>query len=188
MKKIMLIAAMAFLTISGFAQQGVIGTVSYDELIYLMPEYMEAQVTLAAVNKETSETYQAMVEEYQSKMTQYQQKSSNWTAAIKDAKEKELMDMQNRIQEFQQSAYQELQEKQSELIAPIREKAIQAVKDHAKAMGLILVLDVNQLLYFDESKTYDLMPAVRNSLGIPEGRTLERVQEEISVLQQQYAE
>lgn len=186
MKKIILIAAMALLSISGFAQK--VGRVSYEELMYLMPDYMEAQRTLAAVNKETSETYQAMVSEYQTKRQAFDQKQASYTESVRQSKQAELADIERRLQEFQQMAYQEIQEKQNELIAPIREKAINAIRDLAKAQELLLVFDVNQLIYFDEANTVDLMPAARTALGIPEGRTLETVQEEISALQLQYAE
>ena len=59
MKKILLFAAMALFTISAAAQG--LGRVNLEELITLMPDYMEAQRTIAAVSHETSETFQAMV-------------------------------------------------------------------------------------------------------------------------------
>ena len=186
MKKILLFAAMALFTISAAAQS--IGRVSMEELVTLMPEYMEAQTTLAAVSHETSETYEAMISEYQAKFSQYQQKQSNWTAAIREAKEKELMDMQNRIQEFQQNAGAELQQKQGELIAPVQQKAFEAVRELAKANGITAVFDVSTLIYYDENATIDLMPDARKALGIPEGRDLEQVKMELSALQNQYAE
>jgi len=185
MKKIMLIAAMALIAISASAQK--IGIVNYEELCTLMPEYMDAQRTIAAVSKETGDTFQEMANEFQNKRTAYDQKQSTWTASVKEAKQKELADMQQRLQEFQQTAYQELQDKQNELLLPIREKAINAIKELAKAQGIVVVLDASQLLYFDEENTVDLMPLVRTALGIPEGRTLETVQEEISALQLQFA-
>lgn len=185
MKKIMLIAAMALIAISASAQN--IGIVNYEELCTLMPEYMEAQRTIAAVSKETSDTFQEMVNEFQNKSNTFEQKQNSWTASVKEAKQKELADMSQRLQEFQQTAYQELQEKQNELLSPIREKAVSTVRELAKAQGLVLVFDASQLIYFDAENTVDLMPAARTALGIPEGRTMETVQEEISALQLQYA-
>lgn len=186
MKKIILFAAMALFAISASAQN--IGIVNYDELCTLMPEYMDAQRTIAAVSKETGDTFQEMATEFQNKRTAYEQKQSTWTASVKEAKQKELADMQQRLQEFQQTAYQELNEKQNELIAPIREKAVNAIREIAKAQGIVVVLDSAQLIYFDPDNTVDLMPLARAALGIPEGRTLETVQEELSALQLQYGE
>ena len=120
-----------------------------------------------------------MVEEYQTKMTQYQQKQATWTAAIKEAKEKELVDIQNRIQEFQQTISQELQQKQAELMNPIMEKAQKAVQDLAKAQGITAVFDASTALYFDENAVVDLTPAARKAMGIKEGRTLEQLAQEL---------
>lgn len=186
MKKIILIAAMALIAFSASAQS--IGIVNYEELCTLMPEYMEAQRTIAAVSKETGDTFQEMANEFQNKRTAFEQKQNTWTASVKEAKQKELADMQQRLQEFQQTAYQELQEKQNELLSPIREKAISAIRELAKAQGIVVVLDAAQLIYYDPDNTVDLMPLARTALGIPEGRTLETVQEEITALQLQYGE
>jgi len=186
MKKILLFAAMALFTISAAAQT--IGVVNVEELVALMPEYMEAQTTLAAVAHETSETYDAMVVEYQNKVNQYQQKQANWTAAIREAKEKELMDLQNRIQQFQQTAGAELQEKQNELIAPLHQKAIETVRELAKENGISVVMDSANLIYIDYSKVVDLMDRARLALGIPADRDLDLVKRELSAIQNMYAE
>lgn len=186
MKKILLFAAMALFTISAAAQN--IGRVSIDELFTLMPEYMEAQRTIAAISHETSETFQAMVTEYQNKSNTFEQKKDTWTASIRETKQAELADMQRRLQEFQQTAYQELQDKQNELLAPVQQRAIEAVREIAKSKGLAIVMDSSNLIYFDEAQTVDLMPAARTALGIPEGRDLETVKAEITELQLKYAE
>ncbi len=177
MKKIFVIAVASLMALSASAQK--IGRVNFNELVMLMPEMDAARETIAASQKEAEETYAAMVEEYQGKVTQYQQKSASWTAAIKESKEKELYDIQNRIQEFQQTISQELQQKQAELMNPIMEKAQKAVQDLAKAQGIIAVFDSGSALYFDESAVVDLTPAARKALGIKDGRTLEQLAQEL---------
>lgn len=186
MKKILLFAAMALFTISAAAQG--LGRVNLEELITLMPDYMEAQRTIAAVSHETSETFQAMVSEFQSKSATFEQKKGSWTASILETKQAELNDMQRRLQEFQQTAYQELQEKQAQLMAPVQEKAMTAVREIAKAQGLAMVFDTSTLIYFDEAQTVDLMPDARKALGIPEDRNQDTVKAELQELQLKYAE
>ena len=177
MKKIFIIAAMALMTLSASAQK--IGRVNFSELVQLMPEADEARATLQAISKEADETLQSMYEEYQTKMNQYQQKQATWTPAIKESKERELMEIQNRLQESQQTFQQEIQQKQNELMAPIYEKAQNAVKDLAKAQALTAVFDASSALYFDEVTTVDLTPVARKALNIAEGRTLQTLQEEL---------
>ncbi len=174
MKKLFIIALAAFATLSASAQT--FGRVNFSELVALMPEMDQAREVLAASQKEAEETYSAMVEEYQSKLNQYQQKQATWTAAIRESKEKELYDMQNRIQEFQQNIAQELQQQQSQLQAPIYEKANKAVQELAKAKKLTALFDSNQALYFDETAVVDLTAEARKALGIAADRTLESLQ------------
>ena len=192
MKKILAIAAMALLTLAASAQKlGRVNftelRVNFTELYQLAPEADAAREQINAMQNEAQETFSSMVEEYQTKANQYQQKSATWTAAIKDAKEKELVDIQNRIQEFQQTISQELQQKQAELMNPIMEKAQKAVQDLAKAQGIIAVFDTGSALYFDEAAVVDLTPAARKSLGIKDGRTLEQLQQELQAQAQAQA-
>ena len=177
MKKLFVIALAALATLSASAQN--FGRVNFQELVALMPEMDKAREVIAASQKEAEETYTAMVEEYQSKMTQYQQKQASWTAAIKESKERELYDMQNRIQEFQNNISQELQQQQAQLQAPIYEKANKAVQDLAKAKKLVALFDTTQALYFDEAAVVDITAEARKALDIPEGRTLETLQAEL---------
>jgi outer membrane protein len=177
MKKIFVIALAAFATFTLSAQT--LGKVNFNELVMLMPEMDTAREAINASQKEAEETYSAMVEEYQGKMNQYQQKQATWTAAIRESKERELMEIQNRIQEFQQSISQELQQQQNQLTAPIQEKAAKAVNDIAKAKGITVLFDVSQALYFDESKVIDLTADARKALNIPADRTLESLQAEL---------
>lgn len=177
MKKLFVIALAALATLTASAQT--LGKVNFNELVMLMPEMDAAREAIAASQKEAEETYSAMLEEYQSKMSQYQQKQATWTAAIRESKERELMEIQNRIQEFQQSISQELQQQQNQLTAPIQEKANKAITDIAKAKGIAVLFDVSQAIYFDESKVIDITADARKALNIPAGRTLETLQAEL---------
>ena len=177
MKKLFVIALAALATLTASAQT--FGRVNFQELLMLAPEMDAAREAIAASQKEAEETYSAMVEEYQGKLTQYQQKQATWTAAIRESKERELMEIQNRIQEFQQSISQELQQQQNQLTAPIQEKVSKAITDIAKAKGLTAVFDLSQALYLDETKVIDLTPDARKALNIPASRTLESLQAEL---------
>lgn len=184
MKKILLVAAMAIVSLSVSAQNLKFAHVNYSELVQLMPEADAARAQMSAQSKEYEDTYQSMVEEFQTKLSQYQQKASTWTSTIKESKEKELTDIQNRIQEFQQTASSELQQSQNELMAPIQEKAMETVTKLAKEGGYVYVFEQSSLLYVDDTKSTDLTPAARKALNIPEGRTIEKLQEELAAAQQ----
>ena len=186
MKKILLIAATALVAISAAAQPK-FAHVNFSELVQLCPEADQARTTMAASSKEAQETYQAMVEEFQTKFDQYEAKASTWTAAIRASKDKELKEIQQRIQEFSQTVDMELQQQQQTLMAPIVKKAQDTIKDLAKQGGYVYVFDVSSLLYYDDAQSTDLTPLARKALGIADDRTLESLQAELQAQQQAQA-
>jgi len=184
MKKLLVIAAAAFVSIAAMAQPK-FAHVNFSELVQLMPEADQARATIQASSKEAEETYQAMVEEFNAKYQTYQQKVSSWTPAIRESKEKELTEIQQRIASFEQSIQQELAQQQQALMAPIQKKAMDTINEIAKKGGYIYVFDLSQVLYFDAAQSVDLTPEARKALGIKEGRTLETLQQELAAQAQQ---
>ncbi|MBR5141150.1 MAG: OmpH family outer membrane protein [Bacteroidales bacterium] len=179
MKKIIIIAAMALMSVAAMAQETKMAYVDFNEIIMLMPEMDEARATLEENQKTNEEILVAMYEEYQSKVQQYEQKSATWTPAIRESKEREIMEIQSRLEQTQQSLQQELQQLQQNLQAPIYEKAQTVVSDLAKAKGVAAVFEKSSLLYIDPAQLVDLTPDARKALNIPEGRTIETLQAEM---------
>ena len=179
MKKILLIAAMAIMSVAASAQDFKWAYVDFNELVMLMPEMDEARATMTENQKTNEEILVAMYEEYQTKMQQYQQKAESWTPAIRESKEKEIMEIQSRFEQTQQSLQVELQQLQQNLQAPIYDKAQATVGELAKAKGIALVFEVSSLLYLDPAQGLDLTPEARTALNIPADRTLETLQMEL---------
>ncbi len=177
MKKIIMIAFMAALSFSAFAQK--FAHVNYAELVQLSPEADKARAQLATSQKEAEETYTSMTVEFQKKYQEYEQKINNWTPAIKETKTKELQDLQQRIQQFQQTIQQELQMQEAKLMQPIQEKAIKVVEKLAKAGGYTYVMDASSFLYVDKATSVDLTAKARRELKIPANRTMESLQKEL---------
>ncbi len=186
MKKILLVAALAMFSAAAFGQK--FAHVNFSELVQLMPEADQARATMDASSKEASETYQAMYDEFTTKYQQYQQKAASWTQAIRETKEKELTDIQQRIQEFNQTVQAELQQQQQQLMAPIYQKAQEAVEKLAKEGGYIYVIDQTSALYIDPAQSIDLTAAARKALNIPEDRTMESLQKELQAQAEQQAQ
>ena len=93
-------------------------------------------------------------------------------------------EIQNRINEFQQSIQVELQQQQAQLMEPIQKKAMEVVEKLAKAGGYTFVFDTSQFYYVDKAQCKDLTPDARKELKIPAGRTLESLQAELQAQQQ----
>ena len=179
MKKIILVAAVALMSFAAKAQDVKFAYVDFNEIIMLMPEMDEARATLEENSKTNEEILMAMYEEYQTKVQQYEQKQATWTPAVLETKQREIMEIEQRLQQTQQSLQQEIQQLQQSLQAPIVEKANKVVSDLAKAKGIAAVYEKASFLYVDPAKIVDLTPDARAALNIPEGRTLETLQAEM---------
>ena len=85
---------------------------------------------------------------------------------IRQTKEKELADMETRIQDFQQKADSDLQAKQQELLQPLLDKAKKAIDEVAKENGYTYIFDagVGVLLYYEKGD--NILPLVKTKLGL----------------------
>ena len=188
MKKIIMIAAMAVMSFAAMAQDFKFGYVDFNELVMLMPEMDEARAAIEENQKTNEEILMTMYQEYETKMQQYQQNNATWTPAVREMKEKEIMQLEQNLQQNQQVLQQEIQQLQQQLQAPIYEKAQAAVKKLAQAKGLSVVFEKNSLLYLDPAQGVDLTPEARKELNIPADRTLEKLQQELQAKAQAAAQ
>ena len=153
---------------SATAQSFKFGHINNDELIQSMPEYDSATVKLEKFRKELVNALELMQVEWNNKSDAYQKESNTLNDIVKQTKEQELMDIQKRIQDFQANAQTQLQNKQTEVFQPIYTKVDKAIKDIGKENGFLYVFDVAKgaLLYFDETKSTNVMPLVKTKLGL----------------------
>jgi len=137
-------------------------------LIQAMPEYDSATVKLQKTQKELTNTLEIMQVELNNKYEAYNKDAKNLTDVVKQVKEQELADMQKRIGESQTNFQVKLQDLNTSLIQPIVAKADKAIQDVGKEGGYVYVFDVSggQVLYFDETKSTNIMPQVRTKLGL----------------------
>ncbi len=163
---ILLFAVLIFTAQDGFAQSFKTGHINRDEIIMAMPSYDTAMQKYNAFGQELTNALELMQVEYNNKLDQYVKDSKNLTDIVKANKEQELGDMQNRINNFQQQAQVQLQEKQTELLNPIIEAATNAINAVAKEGGFIYIYDIRTLVYFDPVKSTDIGPLVKTKLGI----------------------
>jgi outer membrane protein len=90
------------------------------------------------------------------------------TSEVKrNAKITELQELQQRIQNYQMTAQQQLQQKQGEVLAPVFDKAEAAIEEVAKEQGLLYVFDIgSRVVLYKSNQSVDLLPMVKQKLGI----------------------
>jgi outer membrane protein len=159
--------AVAMLLSSGlYAQTLKFGHINSAELIQAMPQTKQADSTLKKFAESLDSQLKTMSIEYQTKLQSYQSKADSMPDAIRQVKEKELYDLQTRIQDFQQTAQESIQKKKEEIYGPILKKAEDAIKTLAKEKSYSYIFDtsVGAVVFAQESD--DVMSMVKAKLGI----------------------
>jgi outer membrane protein len=167
MKRIIGIAALVIFIASAAQSQNLkFGHIDSDELIQALPEFDSANAQLETFRQELINTLELMSVELNNKSDAYNRESKNLTDLVRQTKEQELVDLNRRIQDFQTNAQEQLQNKQIELFQPIYTKVEKAIRDVGKENGFIYIFNVGTLLYFDESKSVDVLPMAKTKLGL----------------------
>lgn len=165
--KVLAIVVLVALAATTNAQKATkIGHVDLGKVLEQMPGQDTVKVVMEKYVQTLQGELQTMQSELELKGADYQKNLATMSSIIKTTKEKEITDLQGRIEAFQQSAQQDLQAKQTELITPFVNKARQAIKDVAKESGFAYVLNAVEdiLLYSDGGE--DITPLVKKKLGI----------------------
>ncbi len=171
MKKLSSLLLLAALTLSAsVASAQKYAIINTQELIATMPEIDTVQTKMKAYTDELQSQMESIQVEFNQKYEDYQNKMSGMSEAVKQLKEKELQDLQNRFENFRQTAQLDIQRKQQELMTPVITRAENAIKQVAKAGNYLLVFDdsVGATVYVDEAQVTNILPQVKKQLGIPE--------------------
>ena len=135
-----------------------LGHINSNDLMQIMPGRDSAQTVLQAEVQELETTLKTMQSEMEKRYNEYMENQSGWTELIRNTKQREIQDMGARIQEFQENAQKQLQQREQELLKPIIDRAKKAIEDVAAEGGYSYIFDsgVSALLYSPESD--DIMP------------------------------
>ncbi len=143
-----------------------IGYVDFNTLLQAMPGIDSVRTALQKYQGTLTDQMDQMRAEFENKYLDYQSKSAGMSDIIKQNKEQELQQLQERIDAFQAQAQQDLQVKQQKLLQPLIDEAKQAVETVAKEKGYTYVLNAIEDVVLYSTPANDLMPAVKLKLGI----------------------
>ncbi len=167
-KRFMLLAVTA--TLMCFAAQAQkFGYINTTEIFNVMPDKATAENTLKSVSDKYETEFKNLQDAFQKKMADYEaaDKDATTPQAIKDRHQQELQDDYMKIQNFQQTAAQDLQRQQETLLAPITQKIQNAIQAVGAEGGFTFIFDqaAGAILYTG-TNAEDISAKVKAKLGI----------------------
>ncbi len=146
-----------------FAQK--FGVINTETLMQNLPEMKEVQTQFEAASKKYEDEFQNLQGEFQKKYTEFQNMEETTPQTIKDRRIQELQELDQKIQQFRQTASQDLQRQQEQLLAPIQQKVRTAIQS-VGAEGSFTMIFENMIPLYVGSDVIDVTPLVKTKLGV----------------------
>lgn len=143
------------------------GHINSAEILQSMPELkaIEAQMETEFQEKEAQLT--TMQEDLQTKQQSYQQAVQSLSAAERSAREQELMELNQKVQNYYMLSQQQIKAKQNELQAPVIQKLKAAIQEVGDEEGFLYIFEMtSRVPVFASDKSIDVAPLVKAKLGI----------------------
>ena len=167
MLKKLLLALLVALPISAAAQK--FGTFNFDEVITAMPEIADMQKQLTESSQKYEAEFQKLQDELNKLYTDYQaiQNDPSTPESIKERRLQEIQDRAQKVEQFRQTATQDLQRLQEQLLAPIQQRVNDAVKAIGQEGNFTFIFPLEpSLILYQGADVVDVTPLVKAKLGI----------------------
>lgn len=163
---IALIAGCLFFTGNIAEAQSKIGYINSNQVVELMPETKVVQKQIQDYSKTFSDQLTALQTELTTNAQGYDAKRASMTDAARTAKEAELQDQNKRLQDFNTTARQKVDEKTKSLSDPLFAKLRAAIQAVAKEKGYNYVFDTSQTELLVSPEADNLLASVKTKLGL----------------------
>ncbi len=164
--KTFLLAAFFGLSLLDVSGQAKIGYIDTDALISSMPEATKAEAELKQFQMDLGAQYEELSKDFAAKDSAYVADSTKMSASMKKIKRDDLLAMYQRLGGWQEEAQQRYQQELQTKLAPIRQKAIDAIKAVAKESGYAYVMEESNGSLLVTPPSDNLLPLVRKKLNI----------------------
>lgn len=167
MKIFKITAIVSFLLIVSFAsaQELKFGHINVQQLIAGLPDKIEADKAIQAEAKVLQDRRTIMQEEAEKKFKEYLAQRDSLPELVRATMEKEIQDIQQRLENYDMLAQQNLNKKQQDLYQPILEKIQKAIDEVGAEKGLIYIFDVStQVVLYHSTASIDCEAFVKTKL------------------------
>ena len=167
MKKFIICAICAICGFTTANAQGKFGHVNSQEIIQAMPEFAKARTDIENLTKQYEADLQSMYEELQKKGEAYEKEQATLPQNIKERREKELAEMQQKIQQSYQDNQQALAKEQQDKMQAITTKVLDAIKAVGQAGNYVYIMDMGSgIPYISTTLSTDVTAEVKKKLGL----------------------
>lgn len=167
MKKLIIFSAFFLFAVPIFAQVK-IGYINSEAIMKELPEAQDAQRKLDNLVQEWQAELRRLESEWKQKYDAYDRDKLIMSDQTRAEKEKELVDLENRIMQYREQKFGqngELFQKQEEFMKPIQNKIFNALEKIAKDEGYDFVFDKSgEILLLYANEKYDLTNKVLQAL------------------------
>ncbi len=164
LKKVLAVMAVALL-LPAIAAAQKFGTIDVNAIFTAMPETTAAQTQLQEVSKKYEAEYKKLEEEVNKKVQEFQALAADTPQSIKDRRQQEIQELAQKVETFQNTASQDIQRQQQQLMAPIQQKITDAIKAVGQEGSYTFIFE-NGMAAFQGTDVVDVTPAVKAKLGL----------------------
>ena len=146
--RLLLIASITLVAVVGLNAQNLkVGYADANYILSLMPAAKQAQADLQTHETMIQTNLQAKYKDYQTKLADYQEKAQTMDELIRKDKERELVAIQESIQQYEGEAQSSIVKKQNELLSPLFQQIGEAIKAVAEENITSFLFGVSQQLF-----------------------------------------
>ena len=164
MKKLLLLLFIVA-HLSAMAQK--FGHVNAQDIIQVMPEYTKAKGEIDALQQQYEADLKSMQDEFTKKVNDYETNAKTLPENIRQRREQELTEMQQKIQQSYQDNQQALGRASQEKMQAITTKVIDAIKAVGQEGGYVYIMDIaGGVPYISTTLSTDVTAQVKAKLGL----------------------
>ena len=162
MKKIF-IMLMMLAPMAAFAQK--FGHVDAQAIMQSMPDYIKAQGELDSQAKILENEEKELITEFQRQVDEYQKNIHPLNPTAREEKEKQLTEMQQKVEQKRQDDYNAIQKLQQDKLQPLQQKLLKAIENVGKAGNYVYIMQMGSALYISSTLSEDVTAKVKAELN-----------------------
>lgn len=168
MRPYIIIIIIVLFCYSPITAQNKFGYVNASKIIESMPEYERAKQEVNNLQKQYVTDLNMMQEELKKKKIEFDSLPAETPQNIKQLKEKEISDMENKYNQTYQDYQTQLQNKAAENMQNISKMVIDAANIVGREGGFVYIIDTSdkQFLYYSKTLATDVTNQVKDKLNM----------------------